>query len=102
MTTVYTTRDHDTSLCHSPTEMIEETRYNGWSNYETWNASLWIQNDEWFYYIAKDMGRRSIHPYREFITHMNDIYGMSTTGDGVRWDSPLVDESEMDEMMEEL
>ena len=24
---------------------MENTKYNGWTNYETWNASLWIDND---------------------------------------------------------
>ena len=82
--------------------METETTFNGWATWETWNASLWIANDEGLYDIAKEMARRSIHPYREFITQMEEIYGMSETPDGCRWDSPLIEESEMDEMMEEL
>jgi len=36
------------------TSMIEErTDYNGWTNYETWNVALWLQNDEAMYTVAK-------------------------------------------------
>ena len=26
---------------------------NGWTNYETWNVALWLQNDEAMYTVAK-------------------------------------------------
>jgi hypothetical protein len=29
--------------------MATDTRYNGWSNYETWNCALWFDNDYGLY-----------------------------------------------------
>ena len=26
--------------------MTTDTKYNGWTNYETWNYALWLDNDE--------------------------------------------------------
>jgi hypothetical protein len=33
--------------------------YNGWSNYETWNVSLWLGNDEPMYHDVNRLARRA-------------------------------------------
>lgn len=38
---------------------MSDTRYNGWVNYETWAANLWIDNDEGTYKEACRMARRA-------------------------------------------
>ena len=71
---------------------------NGWANWETWNASLWIGNDEMLYRIAclnRGCG------YDALISVLEDCSGASTP-DGVRWDDPSIDRAEMDEMLAEL
>ena len=48
---------------------------NGWENYETWNASLWIGNDEFLYNTAKACVKfcpEDETPYAKFIMHMHD------------------------------
>ena len=32
---------------------MTDTTYQGWTNWETWNAALWIGNDEFLYNTAK-------------------------------------------------
>lgn len=33
---------------------MESTTYNGWSNRETWLASLWLNNDEGSYALLRE------------------------------------------------
>lgn len=76
-----------------------ETGYNGYSNYETWNVALHIQNDEGLYRLA-----RRCRSYKEFILRMREIGGEigEFTPDGIRWDDLSVDHGELEEVLEGL
>jgi len=60
------------------------TEYNGWENYETWNVALWINNNEYLYHLAQEVGN-----YVDFVDVLNDC-GTDSTPDGVRYDDPKV------------
>ena len=86
------------------------TTYNGWANYETWNASLWISNDPLLYEIAKACVNKSRlgmvdNAWQHFISLMTDpILNniLSKTEDGVSWNDEKINAEEMTDMMEEL
>lgn len=39
--------------------------YNGWTNYETWNVALWIDNDEGSQTFWHDEARRVLEHHEE-------------------------------------
>ena len=81
---------------------------NGWANYETWNASLWINNDEFLYNTAKAcvIYREGLETlWVKFVRYMMEgEIGkfLGQTGDGVKWNDPAIDADEMNEMLWEL
>ena len=78
------------------TQLTDQT-YNGWTNYETWNVALWIQNDEFMY----DMAREYRHlGYKAFAEMMMEF--KSSTPDDVKWDDDNLNICELNEMMEDL
>ena len=82
--------------------------YNGYPNYETWNAALWIQNDEFLYNTALaciEFALEDESPWWKFVRCMtNGQIGrhLETTGDGVRWDDPAINPCTMGALFEEL
>jgi hypothetical protein len=77
------------------TATLQTQTYNGWANYETWNVTLWIQNDEGLYNAAKSSN------YQELISLLHEC-GSKETPDGVKWDDAKIDVIAVNEMMQDL
>ena len=76
---------------------LTDTTYNGWTNFETWNVALWIDNDEVLYDMARMYKE---HGYKS-LSHM--LMEMSpATPDGVKWNDPSLNICELNDMLEEL
>ena len=83
-----------------------DTTYNGWKNYETWNVSLYINNEYGMYMTALDwvkdrLWNNEAVSYDDFRHTLNSLYG-DKTPDGVYWDDDTLDHEELSEMLLEL
>jgi hypothetical protein len=77
---------------------IEDSTYNGWANYETWNVALWIQNDIGYYHLAQEAG-----DYQTFVDCLEAVsFNDQSTPDGVSFNDPKVNQIELNEMMASL
>ena len=47
-----------------------QAKFNGWSDWTTWNVALWINNDQCFNDIAKEC-----ETYNEFLYEMQYMIG---------------------------
>ena len=66
--------------------------YNGWTNYETWNVALWLDNDYESYNIARFC--KSFKQYRACVPPIN--------GDGVSLYDKKLNIKELDDKIKEL
>ena len=78
------------------TATFQTETYNGWANYETWNVTLWIGNDEGLYDAA-----RQCRNYQQLVSLLYDC-GSTETPDGVKWDDAKIDGIAVNEMMQDL
>jgi hypothetical protein len=64
--------------------------YNGWRNYQTWNAALWIANDEFLFELARETGS-----YARFVERIRESNPETSIGyetpDGVSWKDSSID-----------
>ena len=67
--------------------------YNGWTNYETWNVALYIQNERAYYELA-----RECDSYTQWLRNISE----DRTPDGVNYFSSSINVAELDEMILEL
>lgn len=70
--------------------------YNGWKNYETWNISLWIRNDERLCNLALE----SID-YPDFCLRLRDL-GVIKTPDNVYYADVVIDLKSLNEVINEI
>jgi len=75
---------------------IEDQTYNGWSNYETWNVALWINNSEGLYHLAQECG-----DYETLVDQLREC-NVKQTPDGVKWNDDNLNYVELNEMLEDL
>ena len=73
---------------------MNKEKYNGWTNWETWNVTLWLGNDEDLYNLAKMAGT-----YKKFLKYVDEN---GTTGDGVNWRDSNINVTEVNKFFEEL
>jgi hypothetical protein len=84
---------------------MNKNTHNGYANYETWNASLYMLKDEFVYNTAKacvEFCTFGETPWAKFVRCMTrgQIGRMlGATPDGIRWDNPAINEAEMVALM---
>lgn len=83
---------------------MSDKEYEGWKNYDTWNVSLWINNDYNIYEGAvafmKNENPDPANPYRAFVISCG--LEAQKTPDSVAYMAESLDYEALNDMMREL
>ena len=78
---------------------MNDTTYNGWKNWETWNCGLWVNNDYAMYNFVLGLVNSKVTEWADVAECLTTYFGAKTP-DGVTWTD--ADEAEMTEMLTEM
>ncbi|MEA2018517.1 MAG: hypothetical protein U9N59_08715 [Campylobacterota bacterium] len=82
--------------------MKTNDKYLGWTNYETWNVILWINNSEEFYFPIMDILNHFLNtPTYEEIIYLLGLDGVKTS-DGVSFLDEKLNYEELNEAIENM
>ena len=80
---------------------VNDTEFNGWKNWNTWNVALWLTNDYPLYCVTQGYTRyRS--PYLSLRTDLAKTFNFVKTRDEVNLWSDDLDIEALDSMIREL
>ena len=79
----------------------QDDSYNGWTNYETWNVALWIENDAGLYSMAKEYKRQGYKVFTEALKELGGEISLQTP-DGVAWNDSGLDIGALNELLGDL
>jgi hypothetical protein len=90
---------------YNPKGNSGEPEYNGWKNRQTWNVSMWLNNDYGIYMAAVKFMEKRKHPkanahYARFIKEQG--LADERTPDRIKWLGNSLDYKALDDMMKEL
>lgn len=81
---------------------MQEKTYNGWTNYQTWNVALWIENQRFLYTTAVNFMKNytGTSPYKDYIKYMH--LSNQKTLDDVKWNDSTLNHIELNQLMNEF
>ena len=81
---------------------LQDTEYEGWKNYDTWNVSLWLNNEYGIYLGAVGFMKdyKGENPYLDFCRESG--LDAQSTPDRVKWVTDTLDYPALNAMMREL
>ena len=71
---------------------LPEGKYEGWTNYQTWNVALWINNDQSLYNFLKDFNN-----YESYANALYDELDIAETPDGIALNDSALNINELNE-----
>lgn len=85
--------------------ITNDTTYNGWKNYQTWNVALWVSNDEPLYrdaaaYASRRKAKGLKCSWRQFVCCAG-LVG-DKTPDGCAWAGTRLDTKALSAMLDEF